>query len=257
MNVKFPTFASLEGLGIEKSDLFLAKVMEKTPAATAGLQAGDRILAVGSMQPKNWEDVLEAVKAYKGEGELEFTVLRQNEQKKISVKPEMTSQMTAQGSEDKRFTIGIVPWVITAPLVIKKVQADSMVAALSRGVSRTWDVTVMTVVSFVRLAQNRISPKSIGGVISIGQAASETFKIGIGQFLTMMAIISVNLFILNLLPIPVLDGGHLLFYSIEALRGAPVSMRKMEIAQQVGLVLLMSLMVFALFNDFSRLFGFH
>ena len=257
MNVKFPTFASMDGLGIEKSDLFLAKVMEKSPAAAAGLQAGDRILSVGSVQPKNWEDVLEAVKSYKGDGELEFTLLRQSEQKKISVKPELTSQMTSQGSEDKRYTIGIIPWVITAPAAIKKIQADSLVSALSRGVTRTWDVTVMTVVSFLRLAQNRISPKSIGGVISIGQAASETFKIGIGQFLTMMAIISVNLFILNLLPIPVLDGGHLLFYSIEALRGAPVSMRKMEIAQQVGLVLLMSLMVFALFNDFSRLFGFH
>ena len=71
----------------------------------------------------------------------------------------------------------------------------------------------------------------------------------------MMAVISVNLFVLNLMPIPVLDGGHLLFYVIEALRGAPVSMRKMEVAQQVGLALLVSLMVFALFNDFSRLFG--
>jgi regulator of sigma E protease len=120
---------------------------------------------------------------------------------------------------------------------------------------KTWDVTAMTVLSFLRLIQNKISPKNIGGVISIGQAASETFKIGYVHFLQMMAIISVNLFVLNLLPIPVLDGGHLLFYSIEAIRGAPVSMRKMEIAQQVGLVVLMSLMVFALFNDFSRLMG--
>jgi regulator of sigma E protease len=70
-----------------------------------------------------------------------------------------------------------------------------------------------------------------------------------------MAVISVNLFILNLLPVPVLDGGHLIFYLIEAVKGAPVSMRKMEIAQQIGLVVLMSLMVFALFNDFSRILG--
>lgn len=109
--------------------------------------------------------------------------------------------------------------------------------------------------SFVRLFQNKISPKNIGGVISIGQAASETFKIGITQFLQMMSIISVNLFILNLLPIPVLDGGHLVFYTIEAIKGAPLSIRKMEIAQQVGMALLMSLMIFALFNDFTRLLG--
>jgi regulator of sigma E protease len=92
-------------------------------------------------------------------------------------------------------------------------------------------------------------------VISIGQAAHETYKMGLVQFLQMMAIISVNLFILNLLPIPVLDGGHLVFYTIEALKGTPLSMRKMEIAQQVGLTLLMSLMVFALFNDFTRVLG--
>jgi regulator of sigma E protease len=257
LNVKLPTFASLESLGIEKSELFLAKVVDKSPAEKAGLRAGDRVLAVDSTKPRVWEDVLSTVKSYKGEGELEFTILRGGERKKFKLKPELTSQMTAQGGEEKRYTVGIVPWVAMGMPALKKIHADSVGAAFARGVSRTWDVTVMTVVSFLRLAQNKISPKSIGGVISIGQAASETFKIGLSQFLTMMAIISVNLFILNLLPIPVLDGGHLLFYSIEALRGAPLSMRKMEIAQQVGLVLLMSLMVFALFNDFSRLFGFH
>lgn len=113
----------------------------------------------------------------------------------------------------------------------------------------------MTIMSFVRLFQAKISPKNIGGVISIGQAASETFKIGIAQFLQMMAVISVNLFILNLMPVPVLDGGHLVFYVIEVIKGAPLSMKKMELAQQVGLALLMSLMIFALFNDFTRFLG--
>jgi regulator of sigma E protease len=106
----------------------------------------------------------------------------------------------------------------------------------------------------LRLIQNRVSAKSIGGPIMIGQLASKTFEIGLSPFLKIMAIISINLFILNLMPIPVLDGGHLVFFTVEALRGAPLSMRKMEIAQQVGLVLLMSLMFLALFNDVSRLF---
>jgi regulator of sigma E protease len=109
--------------------------------------------------------------------------------------------------------------------------------------------------SFVRLFQAKISPKNIGGVISIGQAASETFKVGMSQFLQMMAIISVNLFILNLLPVPVLDGGHLVFYIIEVVKGAPLSMKKMEYAQRVGMFLLLFLMVFALFNDFTRVLG--
>jgi regulator of sigma E protease len=116
---------------------------------------------------------------------------------------------------------------------------------------------VMMIMSFVRLIENKISPKNIGGVLSIGQAASETFKLGIDKFLQMMAFISVNLFILNLLPIPVLDGGHLVFYVVEAIKGSPMSLKKMEMAQQVGLVLLMSLMVFALFNDITRFLGAH
>lgn len=257
LNPKVPSFASLEGLGMERSDLYLAQVVEKSPAEKAGLMAGDRIVSVDSVTASKWEDVLETVKGYKGEGQLTFNILRKGEEKALTITPEMTSHMTQQGGEEKRYTVGIVPWVAMGTPALTKVKSDSLGSALVRGAERTWDVTVMTVVSFLRLAQNKISPKAIGGVISIGQAASETFKIGVTQFLTMMAIISVNLFILNLLPIPVLDGGHLLFYSIEALRGAPLSMRKMEIAQQVGLVLLMSLMVFALFNDFSRLLGFH
>lgn len=252
-----PAFSSLEALGLERSELYLSKIVEKSPAEKAGLLAGDRILKVDGVDAKSWESVLENVKSYKGDGPMTFTVLRQGEIKDISIKPEITSQMNAQGGEDKRYTVGIMPWIALAMPPFEKISADGVGPALKRGFDRTIDITVMTVVSFLRLAQSKISPKSIGGVISIGQAASETFKTGITQFLTMMAIISVNLFILNLLPIPVLDGGHLLFYAVEAIRGAPLSMRKMEIAQQVGLVLLMSLMVFALFNDFTRLFSSH
>ncbi|MBX2995476.1 MAG: RIP metalloprotease RseP [Bdellovibrionaceae bacterium] len=257
IDTQLPSFSSLEALGLEKSELYLSKIVEKSPAEKAGLLAGDRILKVDGVDAKSWESVLDVVKAYKGEGNMTFTVLRQGEIKDIAIKPEITAQMNAQGGEDKRYTVGIMPWIAMAMPPFEKISADGVFPALKRGFDRTIDITVMTVVSFLRLAQSKISPKSIGGVISIGQAASETFKTGITQFLTMMAIISVNLFILNLLPIPVLDGGHLLFYAVEAIRGAPLSMRKMEIAQQVGLVLLMSLMVFALFNDFTRLFASH
>lgn len=252
-----PAVASIESLGIEKPELYLSKIVAKSPAEKAGLQAGDRILQVDDKEVKNWETVLEHVKAYHGEGQISFTVQRQGEIKNLTIQPELTAQMNSQGGEDKRYTVGILPWIAMAMPPIEKIAAPNLAAGLVRGYQRTIDITIMTAVSFVRLAQNKISPKSIGGVISIGQAASETFKTGMAQFLTMMGIISVNLFILNLLPIPVLDGGHLVFYVVEALRGAPLSMKKMEIAQQVGLVLLMSLMVFALFNDFSRLFGQH
>ncbi len=248
-------FASLGSLGVETADLYLAKIVDGSPAQAAGLKEGDRILQVNQTSPKKWEDVLATVKAFNGDGVIVFDVERGGEKKHFEITPRMTSQMNSQGGEEKRFTIGIMPWVFPAAPDVTLVKAGSVGAGLSRGFEKTIDISKMTVVSFLRLIQAKISPKSIGGVISIGQAASETYKMGISQFLQMMAVISINLFILNLLPVPVLDGGHLLFYAIEALRGAPVSMRKMEIAQQIGLVVLMSLMVFALFNDFSRILG--
>ena len=107
----------------------------------------------------------------------------------------------------------------------------------------------------MRLIQGEVSAKNLGGVITIGRVASHSFAAGMSTFLRMMGLISINLFLLNLLPIPILDGGHLVFYTIEALRGAPLSMRKMEIAQQVGLMLLMFLMAFAFFNDLTNLFS--
>lgn len=254
--VKFRSFSSIAILGIESSELYLYKVLAQSPAEKAGLRTGDRILAVGDKQPMVWEEVLGSVKGYSGEGGLPFKVLRGTEELTLQISPTITSQMNMQGAEEKRFTIGIQPWIELSAPDLTKLALNGPLGGVQRGWDRTLDVTVMTVVSFVRLIQNKISPKNIGGVISIGQAAHETFKIGMSTFLTMMGAISVNLFILNLLPIPVLDGGHLLFYIIEAVRGAPVSMRKMEIAQQVGLFVLMSLMVFALFNDVSRIFGF-
>jgi regulator of sigma E protease len=248
--------SSIASLGLESPDLYLADIVKGSPAERARLRVGDRILAVNGQEVSKWEDVLNKVKTYSGSDGLIFTIQRsEGTTEQFTIIPEMTSHLTAQGSEEKRYTIGIRPWIMTATPDIIIVKSDNLVAGFIRGLERTGEVTTMTVVSFLRLIQGMISPKTIGGVISIGQVASESFKMGLSQFLIIMGFISINLFVLNLLPIPVLDGGHLLFYSIEALRGAPVSMRKMEIAQQIGLVMLMSLMAFALFNDFTRIFG--
>jgi regulator of sigma E protease len=244
-----------ESLKLESADLYLGTILKGTPAQAAGLMSGDRIVQINDKKIENWEDVIATVKAYDGKGDIKVQVLRDGELLKMNIVPKMISQMTPNGTEDKRYTIGIAPFINFAAPEVIKVSATGPVDALNTGIQRTWDVSVMTVMSFVRLFQGKVSSKNIGGVISIGQAASETFKIGLSPFLRMMGLISVNLFILNLLPIPVLDGGHLLFYTIEGLKGAPISIKKMEILQQVGLVLLMSLMVFALFNDFTRLFG--
>lgn len=246
---------SMESLGFESSELYLSKVMENSPAQAAGLRAMDRLVTINNVKLNKWEDVISNIKSFDGKNPVAVGVLREGNTIALQITPKMTTQMTAGGTEEKRYTIGIAPIANIAAPELLLLKTSNPMEALLRGTEKTWDVTVMTVMSFVRLFQAKISPKNIGGVISIGQAASETFKIGIAQFLQMMAIISVNLFVLNLMPVPVLDGGHLVFYIIEVIKGAPLSMRKMELAQQVGLALLMSLMIFALFNDFTRLLG--
>lgn len=246
---------SIASLGVESSELYINQVIKGSPAEAAGLRPKDRLYAISGTVLSKWEDVIENIKKFDGENAVALAVLRDGDKIDLNITPKMTTQMLPTGTEEKRYTIGIAPIANLSAPELMVLKASGPIDALVRGTEKTWDVSVMTVMSFVRLFQARISPKNIGGVISIGQAASETFKVGIVQFLQMMAIISVNLFVLNLLPIPVLDGGHLVFYAIEVIKGAPLSLKKMQMAQQVGMALLMSLMIFALFNDFTRIFG--
>ena len=247
----------LSSLGIESPELYLAEVIDGAPAQKAGMRANDRIVAVNTIIPQKWDDVVKTVKTFDpAQKTLSVDVVRNSEKLHFDIVPQMTKHMTMQGKEEERFTIGIVPTLFTAaPKTLVRRQTNP-ISALIRGTQLTWNWTQFTVMGFVRLIQKEVSPKSIGGVISIGQVASRSFEVGLAAFLSVMGIISVNLCIVNLLPVPVLDGGHLLFYTVEWLRGRPLSMRKLEIAQQVGLFVLFSLMAFALFNDFSRLLKF-
>ncbi len=246
--------ANLNDYGIEKSDLYLEQIVKGSPAELAGLQRHDRIVSIGSTKIEKWEQVLNTIKSFDGKEALDISVIRQGAPLAKKITPLVTSQMTALGQEDKRYTIGIMPMVQFAQPEMTIVHTKSIFASIEKGYSRTIDISVMTVFSFVKLFQGEVSHKNIGGMISIGKAAKDSFELGLQSFLMTMGILSVSLFILNLLPIPVLDGGHLVFYTIEAIKGTPLSVKKMEVAQQIGFVLLMSLMVLALFNDFTKFF---
>lgn len=243
----------LRGLGLESTDLYLWKVVDGSPAKLAGLQSGDRLVSINGQALQKWEDVLNRVKTYSGDEGLQVEFVREGQAQTLKIVPQVTSQVSAFGTEDKRYTIGIVPMVMSAMPFLTTVRAEGPIDAVRSGFQMTWDWSVVGVLSIVRLIQAEISPKTIGGILSIGQAAGETMKMGFSKFLMMMGIISVHLFVLNLLPVPVLDGGHLVFYIIEVVKGSPLSLKKIEMAQQVGLVLLMGLMVFALFNDVTRI----
>lgn len=255
-NLNLEKGGKLSDLGIEFSEQYVLQVKDPSPAQKAGILAGDKIVKIGGKEIIQWTDILNQVKSYdaqKNEG-LAVEVNRMGEILTLKMVPEMTELMTMKGQEENRFTIGIISANIRVYPDTVRVKQKGFVNQLNYGFSETWKWTEFTVMSLVRLAQGSVSPKNIGGVITIGRVASHSYEAGLSVFLKTMAIISINLFLLNLLPVPVLDGGHLLFFTIEAFKGAPVSLRKMEIAQQAGLMILLMLMAFALFNDVTNLF---
>lgn len=248
--------STVAALGIEPSELYILQVKKDSPADRAGVKVGDKVVSVGGAKVSRWDDVLSQVKAFdSAKDTLQFVIVREGAEKRLEIRPEMTKLMTMKGQEEKRFTIGIASAFYQVGPEPVHYRVTGLGNLLANGLRETVHWTEFVVMSLVRLVQGEVSPKNVGGVITIGRVASHSFAAGLSTFLKTMAIISINLFLLNLLPVPVLDGGHLVFYAIEGLKGAPLSLRKMELAQQIGLMLLMFLMVFAFFNDITNLFS--
>lgn len=245
---------ALSAMGFDNPELYLAMVEPKSPAEQAGLKPGDQIRAINEKSMTNFEDVTAAIRTFTGEKPLKFDILRDRQPVTLEITPNVRKRMNNMGQEESRFEVGIRPMIVEdTPQTVEKV-AGGLLQALERGAVRSAEMSGAVVMGFVRLIQGEVSSKNIGGFLSIGQMAKKSWGMGMSEFLLAMAVISINLFVLNLLPVPVLDGGHLVFYSIEAIRGAPLSLQKMELAHKVGAALLVGLMVFALFNDVSRIF---
>jgi len=243
---------TLIDFGIEHPDVYLDQVVVGSPAEAAGLLKYDKILMIDGQKISAWDDVLQKIKSYSGAEAVTMTLLRDGTEVTKKLTPKMTSQMTLQGQEDRRYTVGIMSMVNIAMPEVITIAEKNPIFALAKGVQRSCDISVMTVMSFVRLFQGEVSHKNIGGMISIGKAAKDSYQMGFQAYLMTMGILSISLFILNLLPVPVLDGGHLVFYIVEIIKGSPLSLKKIEMAHQVGFALLMGLMVLALFNDFTK-----
>ncbi len=243
-------------LGLEPAELYIYQLKKGSPADKAGVKSKDKVIRINGEEVQAWNDVLTRVKSFdpdRNKEGIEFTVLRDGQENSYNIVPEMTKLMTLKGQEERRYTIGIISGFMPATPESVLHRVSGPVNMLKQGVKDTVMWTEFVVMSLVRLVQGEVSAKNVGGVITIGRVASHSFAAGLSTFLKTMAIISINLFLLNLLPVPVLDGGHLLFYAIEVVKGNPLSMRKMELAQQIGLMLLMILMVFAFFNDITNL----
>jgi regulator of sigma E protease len=218
------------------------------PAATAGLQPRDRIVALNGQPIETWEELAESISTRAGEP-LTLRVERAGGRMDISVTPKEEVERDALGNETKVGRIGI------AMAISESYKRYGPATAIVRGFVHTWDVTAITALSMWKLVTGTIPASNLGGPIQIGIVVGQAAQQGLIQYAQLVAAISINLAILNLLPVPMLDGGHLLFFAIEAVLGRPLSVRKREIAQQVGLALLLLLMGFALYNDVWRVPG--
>jgi len=218
--------------------------MEGMPAAEAGLQTGDLVVAVDGTPVEQWDGLSDLIRASGGKS-LKLTVDREGATLELPVTPAAKDDKNIFGeSVGTVYVIGI-----ERALVQEEV---GPIRAIGMGAQQTgWWVQTL-VMSLVKMFQGRIPAKDIGGPILIVQAAGQQARLGLEYLLNFMAVISVNLGVLNLLPIPVLDGGHLFFFAIEAVLRRPLAIRHREIAQQIGLVVLISLMAFAFYNDIAR-----
>jgi regulator of sigma E protease len=226
----------------------IGKVNENSPAAAAGMQTDDVILAINGEKTVAWLDVLEGVKSSEGQP-VEVLIQRGGEEIALEIVPEIDTVKNVFGEEvEQRFMIGIMK---ADELTYEK---TSIFGALQNACKQTWMYITLTVLGFIKIIQQVVPASEIGGPILIAQIAGEQMKAGWLNLIYFMSLLSVNLGILNLLPIPVLDGGHLVFLTIEGLRRKPMNERAQIVAQQVGIGLLGTLMIFVFYNDIVRLF---
>jgi len=225
-------------------------VMEGMPAAEAGMQLGDRIVAIDGRPIENWEAMQELVASSQGRT-MTFTVLRGETTLQMEITPDEIQEPDLLGVKQTVYRIGIRRAGIVIPDEDQVTVRPGLLDSVSQGMGQTWNVIRATGHFFVKMFERKVSSEAIGGPIRIAQMANQQAQEGLLALFYFIAIISVNLAIINLLPIPVLDGGHLLFYAIESIKGKPVSIRTREAAQQVGLFLLLMLMVFVFYNDIA------
>ena len=225
----------------------VGSVKPGSPAFTAGLAKGDLITAINAIEINDWDEMAEIINTSKGQN-LKLTVRRGDSSRNFSLAPEKVTTKNIFGEDIQRYIIGITA---SGETYSKEM---SLLQALSESMVQTYRVSELMVVIITKLITGDISTDTLGGPIMIAQMAGDSAKAGVGSLISFIALISINLAIINLLPIPILDGGHLLFFSIEAIKGRPVSIKIREIAQQVGMFLLILLMILVFYNDITRIF---
>ncbi|WP_027328901.1 sigma E protease regulator RseP [Marinimicrobium agarilyticum] len=247
--VEEPDPVSGLGLTLDRPTLkpVIGQVVPESPAERAGLQTGDRVLSADGQPMPDWPTWVAYVRERPGE-EIQLIVERDGAERSLSVTPEMVEEA---GEQFGRVGVGLQPqsWPEDRVREYRYGPVESFVA----GVDRTWETAGFVLLSVKKLIVGEISTKNLSGPITIAKVAGDSAESGWKSFVGFVALLSIFLGVFNLLPIPVLDGGHLMYYFIEVVKGSPVSERIQQIGYQVGLVMVVGLMFLALYNDIMRL----
>ncbi|MDY4349993.1 sigma E protease regulator RseP [Pectobacterium brasiliense] len=226
----------------------LHQVQAGSAAEKAGLQVGDRIVKVDGQALAQWRDFVIAVRDNPGQ-----SIALEVERNGSTVPLTLTPDSKSVGSGRVEGLAGVMPSVTPLPEEYRTVRQYGPFSAIYQATDKTWQLMKLTVSMLGKLVMGDVKLNNLSGPISIAQGAGMSADYGLIYYLMFLALISVNLGIINLFPLPVLDGGHLLFLAVEKLKGRPVSERVQDVSYRIGTVLLMLLMGLALFNDFSRL----
>jgi regulator of sigma E protease len=234
------------------SGIFILKptagsIEKGSPAEKAGLIKGDLIESIDGKTIADWEEMAEIISGSNGR-KLSVSVRRNDSVLFFDIIPELKAAKNIFGEDVNRHAIGIAS---SGDFYSKKLNPFQ---ALIESVRQTYKITNLTIVSIAKLIQGTVSAKTLGGPLMIAEMAGQQAREGVANLLFFIALLSINLAVLNFLPIPVLDGGHLLFFFIEAAIGRPVNTKMREIAQQVGIFILIVLMIFVFYNDITRIF---
>ncbi len=254
---KESTLASL-GIQVFRPEVLstVAWVAENSPAARAGIQQGDKIIGFDGTHTQDWEQIRGFI-AEQPNVSVMLLVERDSQRIElpVTIGETKSTELNGEGADaqDSVGFIGIAPTLAPYPEAYQFILQYGPIGALVGGVERTWELMGLSLSMVKKLIVGDVALNNLSGPIGIAQGAGAHASYGLVYFLSFMALISVSLGILNLLPIPILDGGHLLFYLVEWVRGKPVPERIQEFGVKIGLMLLLLLMIVAVFNDINRL----
>jgi len=223
------------------------RVVPDSPGSRGGLIPGDRIVTLEKHAIESWMELVTEIQSRPGKP-VELGVIRDDNEITLIVTPE---PYNVDGQTIGR--IGVEREAVVIPEALRVTISHGPIESAWRGIESTWTMSALTVRMLIKMLQLEVSTKNLSGPITIAQYAGHTVQIGIDRFLLFLAIISISLGILNLLPIPVLDGGHLLYYVVEAITGGPLPKAVLLWGQQIGIALLLGLMTLAFYNDIVRL----